>query len=118
MTEKTHPVYVGVSGRTYSVTPRQEDLLWKMQHGRSLEFYRVIGESHFVLMTVKLLGLSVGTGEQEFVNKGTVNSLIKRGLIVLDRTEGKHAHSRRSFYRVNPNPPAEKMAGVLRDSEN
>ena len=93
---KSHEHTVLVNGETYHVTLKQEGLLWKMQHGRSLQFYRVIGDAKFALYQ------GVGEAQQfeEFVDKRTVNALLKRKLIVFDRAEGKQAHSRTLYYRL------------------
>lgn len=109
MTEQTHPVYVGVGGgKVYSVTPKQEDLLWKMQHGRSLVKHAMHcgNPSYFMLETED--------GRSEFADKRTVNSLVKRGLIVFVETDRKR---KVSTFRVNPNPPQEALQGVLKGNE-
>ena len=111
MTEKTHPVYVGVGGgKVYSVTPRQEDLLWKMQHGRQLVKHPThCGSPSYFMLEI--------AGQTEIADKRTVNSLIKRGLIVFAESTGR-LRSKTSVYRVNPNPPQEALQGVLRGKRN
>jgi hypothetical protein len=109
MTERTHPVYVGVGdGKVYSVTPRQEDMLWKMQHGRSLVKHAMHCGNPSTYW------LQIG-GQSELADRRTVASLLRRGLIVLADVDRR---ARTSTFRVNPNPPAEKLTGVLRGEKN
>ena len=60
------------------LTPAQQDIIWKMQHGRQLIRHKQWcgNPSYFVLQFPE------GTGT-EFANKNSVNGLQKRGLIEL-----------------------------------
>jgi len=109
MNETSHPVYTHVGdGRVYSATPMQEDLLWKMHHGRTLVKHAMhCGNPSYYM-------LEIG-GQSEIADKRTVNSLVKRGLIVFAESDRKR---KVSVFRVNPNPPQEKLVGVLRGNRN
>ena len=69
----------------------QQDLIWKMQHGRQLLKYAMWcgNPSSFVLQ--------IGDRTESNVNKNTVNSLVERGLIEFVSGDRK---SRTSDYRL------------------
>jgi hypothetical protein len=75
------------------LTESQTELVEWMQGGWSLESYRMIG-------TGRVFTLKHGS-DTRFADKRTVNSLLKRGVIVFCKKEGKFAYSSTSYWSLD-----------------